>query len=244
MVERPEDHPWGGQSLDVLLFGDLPALLEQHMPPSRFAEWRRGYEQGRIAITGAISFVTDDDRRAVALPRLADREIFLMLAAHEAGETALERRHEAEGHEFREQTHTSLAHVLWTEYAVERTRRQIFEALQLGYSQLDNGFVSEQIEDIAAELPELISYSMSLGRADERSPADIADLAAFRRHPLVRESISGWDALDDVLRRAYEQPDTGAASLDEFVRNEGWMKLYENGLGEVWNTRYAAAGGR
>ncbi len=87
-------------------------------------------------------------------------------------------------------------------------------------------------------------YAMSLARADEGSPDDVGDLEAFRRHELVRESAAGWDALDASLRRAYEQPQADAYSLDQLALTEGWMPLYRRGLGELWDRRYAAAGGR
>lgn len=255
-------HPWGGASLDLLLYGELPGLLERHMPPARFAEWQRSYRDGRVAVTGAINFVTADGRRAAAVPPVRDRATFLMLAGHETVEAALRRR-QPRGSRPREETRAAAAHVLWTEYAVERTRRQIFDALRLGYSRLDNGLVSKQVEQIARELPEMVVwgvahgslpsrlpqlwhelarvYAMSLGRADEGSPDDRADLTAFRGHELVRESARGWDALALVLRRAYVQPHAPAEGLDALVLAEGWTRLYEGGLRAVWAPRYAAA---
>jgi hypothetical protein len=265
LAERLAEHPWGGASLDLVLVGELPKLLSEYMPPSRFVEWQAGYEAGRIAVTGAISFAMADGRRAAAVPEVDDRSIFLMLAGHELVEAALERRHEAEGHEFVDGTHTSLAHVLWTEYVVERTRRQLFTALDLGYSGLDRGFLSEQVAEIASELPGLVRwavlhndlpqrmiqlwyelarvYAMSLGRADEGSSDDLEDLTRFMEHALVQESQPGWDALSKSLRQAYERPTVPANELDQLVRNEGWMPLYEGGLASVWNPRYEAAGG-
>ncbi len=235
------------------------------MPPWRFAEWRQSYRGGRIAVTGAINFQAADGRRAAAVPSVRERATFLMLAGHETVEAALAQSHSGQAHRSREPTHTSLAHVLWTEYAVERTRRQIFNALGLGHSLLDNGLASKQVEQVAGELPDLVRwavarrriprrvpqhwyelarvYSMSLGRADEGSPDDVADLAAFRGHELVRESAEGWEALASTLRRAYEQPSADVYSLDQLILTQGWMKLYM-GLGELWDRRYAAAGGR
>ena len=260
-------HPWGGPTLQLLLSGDLLELLRSYMPRWRFAEWEQGYRGGRIARTGAINFIAADGRRAAAVPNVPDRATFLMLAGHEIVEAALERRFALQrSHRSREPTHTALAHVLWTEYVVERTRRQVFNQLDLGHSRLDNGLVSKQIEQVAAELPDLVEwavargrmpgrvaqhwgelarvYAMSRARADEGSPDDVADLAAFRTHELVTESAAGWDALDSALRRAYEQPKADAYTLDQLSLTEGWMPLYMRGLGELWERRYAAAGGR
>lgn len=260
-------HPWGGPTLQLVVCGDLLESLRSYMPRWRFLEWREGYRGGRIARTGAINFIAADGRRAAAVPTVPERATFLMLAGHEIVEAALERRFALQSsHRSREPTHTSLAHVLWTEYMVERTRRQIFNALDLGHSLLDNGLVSKQIEQLEGELPELIRravasgqipqrvvqhwaelarvYVMSVARAEEGSPDDVSDLAAFRRHELVRESAEGWDALDSALRRAYEQPEADAYSLDQLILTQGWMKLLRHGLGDLWDRRYAAAVGR
>lgn len=264
VARRLLDHEWGGPSLDLLLCGDLPELLARYMPPERFAEWRRGYREGRVAVTGAINFIAADGRRAAAVPRVSERATFLMLAGHETVEASLARRHHAQGHRFEERTHTSLAHVLWKEYSVERTRRQLFDELGLGYSALDNGMVSEQVEQLARGLPEAVRwgidnggmpgrlvqewyelarvYAMSLGRADEGSPGDRADLTAFRAHPLVRESAGSWDMLDAALRRAYRQPAARAEGLDQLVLTEGWSVLYRRGLGDIWKRRCAGWG--
>ncbi len=267
VADALREHPWGGPTLQLLLCGNFLELLRSHMPRWRYAEWVQGYRSGRIAGTGAINFIAADGRRAAAVPSVSERATFLMLAGHEIVEAALERRFARQApHRSREPTHTSLAHVLWTEYAVERTRRQLFNRLALGHSLLDNGLVSKQVEQLGKELPELIQwalargqipgrvsqhwaelariYAMSLGRADERSPDDVTDLAAFRRHPLVVESAAGWEALDEALRRAYDQPEADTYSLDQLILTQGWMKLYMHGLGGLWDRRYAAAGGR
>ncbi len=267
VADALEEHPWGGPTLQLLLCGDLLELLRSYMPRWRFLEWQQGYRGGRIARTGAINFIAADGRRAAVVPRVPERATFLMLAGHEIVEAALERRFARQAsHRSREPNHTSVAHVLWTEYVVERTRRQLFNALGLGHSLLDNGLVSKQIEQLADELPELLRwavangqipgrvaqhwgelarlYAMSRGRADEGSPDDLADLGAFRRHELVVESAAGWDALDSALREAYERPTADAYSLDQLVLTQGWMTLYTRGLGDLWDRRYAAAGGR
>ena len=267
VADALEHHPWGGPTLQLLVSGDLLELLRTYMPRWRFLEWEQGYRGGRIARTGAINFIAADGRRAAAVPSVPERATFLMLAGHEIVEAALERRFALQhSHRSREPTHTALAHVLWTEYVVERTRRQLFNQLELGRSRLDNGLVSKQIEQLASELPDLIGwavarrrmpgrmaqhwgelarvYAMSLARADEGSPDDLADLEAFREHELVRESARGWDALDSALRRAYEQPQADAYGLDQLALTGGWLPLYTRGLGELWDRRYAAAGGR
>jgi hypothetical protein len=81
-------HPWGGLSVDLLLVGDARDLLPKYMPPARFAEWRAGYEGGRIAITSAISFRTAGGRRAAWVPPIADREMGPFSGTRSAGPRA------------------------------------------------------------------------------------------------------------------------------------------------------------
>jgi hypothetical protein len=263
IVAAVEAHPWGGQSFDLLVHGDLPTLLEKYMPADRFFRWKRGYEEGvRMTMTIGMTFKADDGRHAAAVGDVPDRGTFLMFAGHEAVEAALIRRGQAEGHQFEDGTHTGISHILWDEYVAERARRQIFDALDLGYCALDNGFVCSQVEDLEAELPELLEwavanddvpqrlyqhwyeiahvYAMSLGRADEGSRADVPELRKFRQLELIQESGSGWAALDDALRCVFDQPTTAVNDLDQLVRNRGWMEVYE-GLGRIWNPRYEAA---
>lgn len=262
--------PWGGGGYERLvvanaskgLRADMSQSLRVWMKPSEYQEWQRGHEGGRIGATGAKTFIAHDGLRTAAVLPLPDRWDFLMFACHEMVEAALDRRHEQEGHEFREMTHTSLAHVLWTEYAVERTRRTIATDLGWGFGGIENGHIVEQMQEIEAELPSLIRwavehdeppqrifqhwyemarvYAMTLGRADVDCPADEEQLRRFRSLPLVLESMAGWNALDAALRAAYGCPEEEAAALDQFVRNDGWIPLYEE-MTEFWNKRYEAA---
>jgi hypothetical protein len=46
------------------------------------------------------------------------------------------------------------------------------------------------------------------------------------------------------LREAFGCPNVSADELDQLVRDVGWILLHYDGLGCVWNPRYAAADGR
>jgi hypothetical protein len=254
--------PWGGAGYDRLVIGDIGTSLRRWMQPEQYQKWRAGHAGGRIGATGAKAFVAHDGVRTAAVLPLEDRWSFLMFACHEMIETALDRRQDEEGHEFNEMTHTSLAHVLWTEYVVERTRRTIANELGWSYAEVENGFVVEQMQDIETELPDLIQwavqhneppqritqhwyemarvYAMALGRADAGCPADESQVQRFKERPLVVESIAGWVALDQSLRDAYGRPTEKAEILDQLVRNEGWILLYEE-MTKFWNARYDAA---
>jgi hypothetical protein len=259
---RLESASWGGVGYERLVIGDIDEGPRTWMPPAGYQEWRAGHAGGRIGATGAKAFVADDGvRTAVVLP-LDKRWDFLMFACHEMVEVALDRRQELEGHLFEEMTHTSLAHVLWTEYVVERTRRTIASELGWGFGEIENGHIVEQMQDIEAELPDLIQwavqndeppqritqhwyemarvYSMALGRADAGCPADGEQLQRFVALPLSLESASGWHVLDKSLREAYERPGESAADLDQLVRDEGWGPLYQE-MADFWNSRYEAA---
>lgn len=262
--------PWGGEGYERLvvadankgLRADMSQSLRVWMKPSEYQEWQRGHESGRIGATGAKAFIAHDGLRTAAVLPLPDRWDFLMFACHEMVEAALDRRQEQEDHKFKEMTHTSLAHVLWTEYVVERTRRTIASELGWGYGEVENGYVVEQMRDIEAELPSLIQwavehneppqrifqhwyemarvYAMALGRADAGCPTDEDQLRRFRTLPLVLESMAGWNALDAALRAAYGRPGEEAAALDQLVRNDGWIPLYEK-MTNFRNKRYDAA---
>jgi len=76
-----------------------------------------------------------------------DRLILLQLASHEMIESVLDQRHAQEGHEFADGTHAGVAHVLWTEYVVERTRRGIANEPGWGYGALEQGLIVEPSRD-------------------------------------------------------------------------------------------------
>lgn len=269
-AERLATASWGGAGYERLVIGPvgaglrecMDASLGEWMQPAAYQEWRDGHAGGRIGATGAKLFVAHDGLLTAAVAPLPNRLSFLMFACHEMVEAALDRRHETEGHEFKEMTHTGLAHVLWTEYVVERTRRTIATELGWGYADVENGFVVEQMRDIENELPQLISwavqhdeppqrifqhwyemarvYSMALGRADAGSPTEQEQVQRFRQQPLVMESPTGWDALDAALRSAFAQPAEQADALDQLVRDDGWEQLYD-GMAALWNKRYEMA---
>jgi hypothetical protein len=62
-------------------------------------------------------------------------------------ESVLDQRHAQEGHEFADGTHAGVAHVLWTEYVVERTRRGIANEPGWGYGALEQGLIVEPSRD-------------------------------------------------------------------------------------------------
>jgi hypothetical protein len=263
-AEGLEAHEWGGPSIDVLAVGDVSVALQRLLGPDEFKEWETAIAEGVLPVDAALSFNAADGRRVALAPPMEDRDLLFALIAHEMAESALARRHDAEGHEVVDGEATSVAHVLWSDYVVERTRRQLFSDLGLGWSALDRSDLTPQVAAFEQELPELVTwavqnsdvpmrvlqywfglardYAMCRGRGDEASLGDIEAIAQFRGLPLLQPSVPGWDALDGALRAAYAEPKLPTDTHDQRVLETGWSPLFDS-LGNVWNPRYQAAGG-
>jgi len=256
-------HPWGGSALEVLAIGDVPVLLRELMPPARYQQWASERAR-RYAVTGAISFTDARGRSAAVIPSLNDGAMTLHFAGHEMIEAAIEARHQAEGHVWADGTHTGVAHVLWTEYVVERTRETLFRELEMPDSPLAHGDLAADAAGVEAALPDLIDeavrtssappwlfqrwfemarlYAMSCGRADAGSLAEAAELEAFRKCRIIVECGNAWNEFDEALRDVYDRPSDAATTHDALLKQDGWQPLFD-GLGDVWDPRYEAAGG-
>lgn len=241
-------HPWGGSSLARLIVGDVPSSLQTWMPEAEYDHWR-ATQSVRSVSTGGKSFTARDGRRSAAVPALTDRLTFLHLPCHEMVEAALDARQEGEGYVFVDSTHWGAAHVVWTEYVVERTRRGISSDLGWESSALDNAYIVEQLRAFEAELPGLVEwavangadpveshqhwfelvrmYAMGRGRADAGSPADEEAFTRFFKETLAAELEAHWQDLDDAFRTAYGRPTAPTQELDELVHDGGWRSLYE-----------------
>lgn len=259
--KRLKSDLWGGEGLQRMVVSGIDEGLQHWLSAAEYAQYRADHETANVT-TAAKAFVAHDGLRTAVVPPLPHRLDFLLLACHEMIESALEVRHKEEGHEVDGGTNMGIAHVLWTEYVVERARRFLATSLEWGYSKLENGFVVEQMKELEEELPTLISwavahneppqrifqlwaemarvYAMSLGRADGGSPEDKEQIQGFRRQPTVIEALPGWEAFDRSLRAAHDRPGAAADELDQVVRSEGWIPLHE-ALAQTWNLRYEAA---
>lgn len=264
-LSRLAEHPWGGPAFDRLVLAtDLPAELKRLMPPKRHREWASGYENGqRIGVTGAIAFETVDGALVAVVGPIPDRDMLLTLAAHEAIEAAHDRRQRDSG--YMTEPDVANAHSFWTEYVVERTRRSIFDDLQLGESVFDNGYLPSEADDLAAALPDLAregkrlndvprgawqrwgelvrTFATSQGRADAGYAPEQRAVQAFLRHPLIAESTGGWIAFRDALRVVYAEPKGDPSEHDARTYERWWTGdgcLYST-FGDLWNPRYAQA---
>jgi hypothetical protein len=47
----------------------------------------------------------------------------------------------------------------------------------------------------------------------------------------------GYAIVHVAVRSAFDQPEASGGDLDQFVRIQGWMPLYEGGLGDISGTR-------
>src|SRR5437867_3994384 len=87
LVERAENHRWGGEGLERLLVvplteGGLITAFEEWMPSERLEAWR-AVQEGRPVATGAITFAARDGRLTAAVPAWPDPGAFLGMAVHE-----------------------------------------------------------------------------------------------------------------------------------------------------------------
>lgn len=245
---RLAEHPWGGAGLQRLVIGGMNESLSVWMRPQEYERWRAS--QGvRSVITGGKSFLAADGRWTAVVPPFDERSLFLHFPAHEMIEAALDRRQAAEGYEFVDSTHSGVAHVLWTEYVVERTRKGIANELGWPASKLDDGFLVDHANEFEQSVLgflkttaatgtepvqsfqhwyELVRvYAMSRGRADAGSPADEASLSAFFHEAIPAELRDQWQWLDDALRDAYARPQAPTSELDALTHDEGWRPLHE-----------------
>jgi hypothetical protein len=164
-------------------------------------------------------------------------------------EAVVDERQAAEGHQFVDSTHWGAAHVVWTEYVVERSRRSICNQLGWAFSALDNGCLPEHVREFETNLEVLVMRAaehnadpmeshqhffelarvsaMGRGRADAGSPADEEGFSSFFQETFGIELKSEWQALNGPLHQAYEHPSLSTQELDELVHHDGWRPLYE-----------------
>jgi hypothetical protein len=203
-------------------------------------------QAGRPVATGAKMFVARDGcLTAVVLP-LPERGTFLGMAAHEYLEAAIARRRDTEGYEL-PMDELANAHVVTTEYIVERARIEISAALRWPASKLDGLGLTEQVDDLSKALPAMLRrsrrpafplneawhhwvniirvWAMSLGRVHSGSSADRADLARFCETELVRETADAWRSADAALDRTWGGSDLATVELDAIVCDGLWLPL-------------------
>ena len=248
-AERLSIHPWGGPTVDRLVVGGVDASLQEWMHPEEYEQWRRT-QAVRSVITGAKSFIAADGKFTAVVPRFEDRSLFLHLPGHEMVEAALDKRQLAEGYQFVDQTHFGVAHVLWTEYVVERTRKSIANELGWPNSPLDDAGLVQHAREFEQSVASFLQqtkvtgtepaesfqhwfelirvYAMSRGRADAGSPVDEAAFDPFFEETLPAELRAEWLALDDALRQAYDRPEQTTTSLDRLVHDHDGNRCTRN----------------
>lgn len=266
-MDALKEHAWGGDSLELLVgfrVGQLRPMLEQYMDPPQLEIWTRGEASRSAVTTAAISFKSKDGRYAAAVPYTLNHAAVLNLAGHEAVEAALARRRDDVRDLPPSNTPAAAAYVLWKEYVVERTRRQLMNDLDLGYSSVDNGFVESQVDDLESLFAELFSqarregaipqryaqewfdiarvYVMSRGRADEGSPADLGSLKAFAKRPMIVGSGGEWKALDEALHNAFTRPHDEFPKITADVLAHGWGPV-EAIASDIWDARATVVNG-
>jgi hypothetical protein len=242
-----KQHPWGGCELRRLVIAhDFAASLQKWMPAAEWSQLRSTYEAGRTTLTAGKHFLAKDNVSTAVIPSLPKKENFLHLFGHEFLEAVLDSRHRAENHVWTSQTHTGLAHIYWTEYAVERSRQEIATKMNLSPSDFEVAGIVDQINELDGELPDMIGWasmngeipaqlyqsvaelarvwSMMLGRGDGGSTAAKSEHRQFSDQPLAKKTATGWVALEAALRETFGKPCACAADHDQAVRS-GWLPL-------------------
>jgi hypothetical protein len=167
-VDAAAHHPWGGEVSDRLVVAaNIPAALEKWMKPEEWAEKAAQYDS-MVGATGGKAFIAQDGQYTAVVPALPDQAVFLTLAGHELLESAGKRRAVAEGYGWPGATIAGLAHLIRTEYVVERTRRAIADRLGWPQSALEQASLAATARDIAVELPELLAWAVANEEVPQR----------------------------------------------------------------------------
>ena len=260
---RAAEHSWGGTGLERLVIaplreGAIGHALREWMDPEEFAGWEQAQIDRPVA-TGAKSFIAHDGRRTAVVPPIAERADFLMFATHELLEGAQSAREENEGFEFPfADIDRANAHVLRTEYVVERTRLEIGFALDWPQSSLDGIGLAEQVADFEVTLPQILRsagganhpsqlawqhwvniirvFAMTAGRAAVGSEPDRAELERFFAEPLIRETATDWCQAQDALDALWDLSGSTMNALAEEARRELWDPLHD-ALLDLWEAR-------
>lgn len=260
---RAAAHPWGGAGLERLVVAELRQgaighALQAWMDADEFHAWERE-QSARPVATGAKSFIAHDGRRTAVVLPLAQHPEFLMFATHELLEASQSAREEAEGFTFpSHDVHLANAHVVRTEYVVERTRLEIGGALRWPQSSLDGVGLAEQVATFEQALPGIVGnsrraeyppqlawqhwvniirvFAMSAGRAAAGSHVDRAELERFHAQQLIAETVSAWRTAQAALDALWNRPHEPTQTLAEEARQTVWQPLHD-ALLAVWRSR-------
>jgi hypothetical protein len=249
-AEHAQAHSWGAKGYERLVVvsteeGAMVGALKMWMPADEYNAWL-AVQPGRPVATGAKMFAARDGLRTAVVLAIPERGTFLGMAAHEYLEAAIDRRRDAEAYDLPTDELLN-AHVVATEYIVERARIEISAALRWPASGLDGIGLTEQVDDLSGGLPAMLQHSrrtnfpsnegwqhwvnimrvwaMSLGRVHAGSAGDEADLARFRDTELVRETADAWRTAEAALQRAWNGPGLATVELDAIVRDGLWFPL-------------------
>lgn len=219
-VEGLTEHAWGGSTADrVVVSNDVPAALEEWMTPDEWAAEspRLAGAVGDAQPLGGKALLARDGRWTVIVRAEEERERFLMLVGHEMVEAAIEKRQKAAGEEWGEATVGGFAHLLWTEYVVERTRTDV--AAKLGMS-ASSAALSRPLLRLASHTKReaknagaitqqawvnlMLEWARTTGRIDGGDVGEAGDLEAFYRNGMIASAAAQWHVLVESLRAVFE----------------------------------------
>jgi hypothetical protein len=231
-TERLTSHAWGGDvDVRLVVADDVAAALEEWMRPDEWTKERDALAlYGEALMVGGKAFLARDGRWTIAITRPDEKDLFLMLVGHELVEVAIEQRQHASGEDWDGVSPEAQAHILWSEYVVERVRAEI--ARELGFEAssqetcrallktltlaakpaLTTGFIRKQAwHDL------MLMWARVLGRTDGGRQEEAADLETFYAHPVMAEVTAHWTSLAGTLRKVFERPEASSVELDRLV---------------------------
>jgi hypothetical protein len=269
IADQVVSHPWGGGPtglmLQRLVVADAPyAAMLPLLPEAEASALQRALEANREMVMGR-AFRAIDGQWTVVLRAFETEPEFLLFFAHELFECQLDATQEAKGYDHSRQY---LTHALWSEYVIERARKEIAISLQLPESEdyerkrapvaLERffDFVVAEVEAMpklgtsadevrmrGAQAWEhfLREWSGDAGRAAAGSPLAQESQNEFNSFNFLENWQEIWAALAATYANIYERPFRQTVDQDNFCLPE-IDDAYREPLIELFNRAVQLAG--
>lgn len=211
---------------------DLASALAEWMQPDAWEAERPAVDAyaGTELQPDGKAFLAKDGRWSVAVAATSEKELFLMTAGHELIEAALERRQRDAGEIWQGQSLVGLAHLVWSEYVVERTRIEIgrefgFEpaSQETNRALLRAAALTQKLALLAGAIPPqswvdlMLMWARVIGRVDGGHELEARDVQAFYAHGMMGSVALGWQSLNELFREVFESPGIPSPAIDRAV---------------------------
>jgi hypothetical protein len=236
-TEKAAAHEWIGPGPSrVVVADDLVATMQKYMSDSDFDAWHQR-QAARHAGSGAVgvgmAFVGRDGTRTAVVANLGSRDRVLWLFAHEYIEAAVDERLALLGFGEPKTPEDRHGRALWSEYVVERARRDVFSGLGWPPSDLDRSSLVESAANAqgarsgADPWPYVVltlDLAKALARADAGVQSEQAAVEAFLAMDLAK---GPWMDLVTCMRGAYKQPEVDPVTHDARAWS-AWASIWRN----------------